>query len=96
MILKTRPLKGSSTEPVMAFFAFFVPADMRGYIDGAGQIVDYRVEKGLHALILESGAAKDGQDAAFERALPDDPLHVVRAYLFAVKKQSIKLVVDLG
>ena len=56
-------------------------AGHRGHVAGRRQVVDHRVEQGLHALVLEGRAVQHGHQAAADGSGPDGGGDLFGAYL---------------
>jgi hypothetical protein len=67
-------------------------------VDGRRQVVDHGVDHHLHALVLEGGAADDGDELEVDGAVPQRAVqhHVGDLGALALEVQGHDLVVDVG
>ena len=68
---------------------------MRAAIVRRRQEVDHRVEKRLHALVLEGGTAEDGMELAADHRLADQLAQALVIRLLAVEIGRHRVVVEL-
>ena len=98
MILKAMAEKGSSSSAcrvMVSPFLGLMPFDRRD-VERRRQVVDHSVQKHLHALVLERGAAEHRGEVDVEGGLADGGLEPLLRDLFALEVVHHQLVVTLG